>query len=157
MKYLHVFFLLVTAAVPGCVSDRCEAPLDASETVVPLRLLKASGTQDVFTPPARYSRDSVVLRDEQGQLVPLLAGQKDLEPLSFFLLDKDNDPQIGPLVKRQFILYLSKADQDTIRAEYVLFENDCDRPQFRTLKLYYNAVQVHENSTSIPDLLIRKR
>jgi hypothetical protein len=159
MKPLLLVFISSIAVLSGCAIlgvDKCEGPLDANETVVPLRFLNATGTQSLFDAPSRYSRDSVLVRDEQGQVVPQLSGRKDVD-VSFGLLERGKDPQVGTSVKRQFILYLSKADQDTIRAEYMLFENDCDRPQFSTLKVYYNNVQVHENSTTIPDLLIRKR
>lgn len=161
MKLLWIGLLSLCISLAGCSIlgiDQCESPRNAQETYFSIVFLNSDGTQSIFIPPLSYSRDSVRVLDETGNTIPQL---QPIDPaiytLIFPLLESGKQHKLGIPVMRQFIIYLTQADQDTISASYELFENDCNEPDFKTLTVFYNGKKVHEgNSPYVNELRVSK-
>ncbi len=158
MKYY--LFLLLTLSVVLCGCEKCEGPPNAHESSLRLFLRNGTGTQSLFLPPTSYSPDSVKVLNEQGIVVARSGFFPSSYPESAIaipLLESGVVPALNRPVTRRYLLYLKRTDQDTIQVEYELFENDCKKPDFKNIIVFYNNQKVHEgNSVYIPDLLIRK-
>ncbi|WP_229743116.1 hypothetical protein [Hymenobacter qilianensis] len=140
MKLLLISLLSLCISLSGCSIlgiDQCEGPRNARETYFSIVYLNSNNTQSIFIPPLSYSRDSVRVLDETGNIVPQ---DQPINPstytLIFPLLEPGKDHQLGTPITRQFIIYLTQADQDTIRASYELFENDCNKLDFKVLTVF---------------------
>ncbi|GAA3936560.1 hypothetical protein [Hymenobacter algoricola] len=147
MKYVLLASVWAQVFLYGCNNDKCEGAADAGSTVLNIRLLNSAGTQSLFNPSRGYFRDSVRVFDEQSSTVALLSGPTlPAENVAFLLLERNQTPKLNALTTRRFILYLKRTDQDTVRVEYELFKNDCNRPEVRSLQVFYNAAKVYEGS-----------
>lgn len=160
MKLLSVSLLSLCISLTGCSFlgiDQCESPTNALYTSFSIVYLDINGTNSIFIPPLSYSRDSVRVLDETGNTIPQ---HQPINPATYaltFPLLEPGQQQLGVPITRQFIIYLTQADQDTIRASYELFENDCNELDFKTLTVFYNKEKIHEGSNPyITELRVRK-
>gem|GEM_PF-3869462 len=76
--------------------------------------------------------------------------------MHFSLLTAKENPVLDQLISRTFIIYLTHSDQDTLRAEYELFKNDCDKPEFKRLAVFYNGKHRPEARRDLQELIILK-
>jgi hypothetical protein len=158
MKQYLLTLLGLGAALGSCNIDHCEGAPDAHYMAVRFQLLPAGGPQSLFAGNG-YFRDSVRVLTQSGQRVNML-GHPDpnaRDVISFNVYESTSPPPLHTLITRQYIIYLKKTDQDTVRVEYQLFKNDCDNPDVDLLRVFYNDKKVLDRATTVlEDILIRK-
>jgi hypothetical protein len=136
----------LSLALTSC-GEKCEGYYSAADYHIGVSLVQANGA-GYFDSPANYPfRDSVRVFDEQSASVPLLPLQDPYNLLSFRLIGAGTALELNKPLTRQFVLYLRRADQDTIRTEYELQRGECGR-EFRYLRIFYNNRQVYESLTA---------
>ncbi|WP_157530602.1 hypothetical protein [Hymenobacter norwichensis] len=160
MKSIFLLLSGLCITLSGCAflgMDDCEGARNAYETSFSIQFLDATGTRSIFSPPLSYTRDSVRILDEQGKLVPhVLPTDLTYSAIDFSLLGYE-DLVFEKPVTRQFVVYFTRTDQDTIRAEYELLKNKCQDPDFKKLVIFYNSKKVQEgDGRYVVQLSIRK-
>jgi hypothetical protein len=129
------------------------------------RLVDARTGQDLLAQipgsNSPYHLDSIMVYNEKGE--PQFKGPVDFRGEIYFstygrLAELKALPYNTP-VKRRFILYLNRADQDTIDASFSLHKNECGFSEFATVSIHYNAELAYEgrNTTQIPSRIFRKK
>lgn len=161
--YLSLILLLLQ----GCISEKC-APDSNSLTEgggLNFRLVDARTGQDLLaqTPGngSPYSLDSVMVYNERGE--PQFRGPVDFRgEISFSTYGSTEELSLLPYntaLQRRFLLYLNRADQDTIDVAFRLRKNDCGFAEFENITIHYNTQSVYEGSgtTQIPSRVFRKK
>ncbi|WP_147320930.1 hypothetical protein [Hymenobacter lapidiphilus] len=162
-----VFLLAGLLLFFACNNESCDPSINSLSEGGGLNfhLINARTGQDLLaqTPDNRslYSSDSVMVYDENGK--PQFKGPVNfLGEVAFSIYGSVADltalPYNSP-VKRRFILYLNRADQDTIDASFRLRRNECGFSEFETVAIYYNTQLAYEgrNTTEIPSRVFRKK
>ncbi|UOQ74473.1 hypothetical protein [Hymenobacter cellulosilyticus] len=154
---MKLYLLALSVALSGCiVEDPCEDKPDAVGLRPRLRLLSASSTS-LFFRGTGYFRDSVRLLDEQGRRVDLPVDQYD-EPsdIPFALHGQGKEPVLYTLLTRQYIVYLKKTDQDTLRVEYQFSKDDCGTRNLDAMWVFYNNKKVFDGFLYQTDIVVKK-
>ncbi|WP_026351371.1 hypothetical protein [Hymenobacter aerophilus] len=143
-----LILLAGSSVMCGC-GEKCEGPPNAYETGVTLRLLRSADNSSLFLPGTGYYPDSLQLTDQNGQVLPLaLPSFPRAAEVNFLLLQTSDRSALSQRLSRTYYLRFSATDQDTIQSEYELFNNDCNRPEFSTLKVFYNGRLLYEGGHS---------
>jgi len=153
----------------SCISEKC-APdgnsldeggtlhfelMDARTGRELLSNLPSSGLPGSGSP---YFRDSIFVYDQNKRTVTVrpiaLSGE-----IGFTAYGSDlHRLPYNTALQRRFILYLNRADQDTIDVDFSLRKNDCGFAEFAQVAVRYNQQLVHEGSgTDIPPVVFRKK
>jgi hypothetical protein len=105
----------------------------------------------------QYSRDTIKIFNEDGQV--FFGGPVDLDGrISFELLTLDDYKVLNQLTVRELYLYLSHEDIDTLRYEFEMRNNNCDRQVYHYTKLTYNdSVYVDEYNTRFRSVTLYKK
>ncbi|WP_143069706.1 hypothetical protein [Hymenobacter actinosclerus] len=168
MRLINVLCLLIGPfLLLACNNESCNPDQNSLREGggLSFHLVDARTGQDLLaqTPgnDSPYLLDSVMVYNEKGE--PQLNRPVDFRgEIAFSTYGGLTELAALPynsLVKRRFILYLNRADQDTIDASFSIRKNECGFSEFSTITISYNTQLVYEgrNTSIIPSRVFRKK
>lgn len=155
-RFVPLSCLLCGLLLTGCggwsgMFDECEGN-NGIGRIATFELLDASGAPIPLTPP-RYHPDTVRLYylGPTGRVREPYTGQ-------FRVIRYDAPPTYGVDLVDTYILYLNRADQDTITFHYRLFKDDCQNPDLDGIRIFFNGRDIFNGprGVNIGTLQLRK-
>ncbi|RAK65822.1 hypothetical protein [Hymenobacter edaphi] len=127
--------LLLTGCGWSGMFDKCEGD-NGSGRIASFELVNAGGAPIALTPP-RFHPDTL-------RLYYLGPAGRVAQPFSLELpvIRRAAPPVYGADLEDTYLLYLSRADQDTITFRYRLFEDDCHNPDLDGIRIFFNGRDV---------------
>ncbi|GAB3832271.1 hypothetical protein [Hymenobacter jeollabukensis] len=148
---------LCALLLTGCGSwsgmfDECEGD-NGSGRIASFELVDVSGALIPLTPP-RYHPDTVKLYylGPTGRVAQPFSSQIPV-------IRRDGPPVYDVDHEDTYLLYLNRADQDTITFRYRLFKDDCQNPDLDGIRIFFNGRDLFSGprGVNIGTLQFRKR